>query len=211
MLTHNPRMTGAAQVALLLGPLLAGLGGYGWGMIPAFAVVFVLWGLVLRPDGWPQAAADWAGPDWPRHLGRALLQILVVAVLFGIGRGFSVALGALPMVSPLLPLALSLTGIAMARLVWDGEKASTLAAHPSPDAQHLADGQALADRLLEEMAGSNPAMTEAEAQAHLQAMAVHVDAARLRAALDARVATGKAGPVLMTAHRVAMSGMAAGA
>jgi hypothetical protein len=205
MLTHNPRMTAAAQLALLLGPLLAGLGGYGWGMIPAFAVIFVLWGLVLRPDGWPQAAADWAGPDWPRHLGRVLLQVLVVAVLFGIGRGLSVALGALPMMSPLLPLALSLTGIAMARLVWDSGTAVALAAHPSPDAQHLAEGQALADRLVEEMAGQGE-MTEAEARAHLRAMAVHVDAARLRAALDARVASGRATPALLAAHRVALAG-----
>jgi hypothetical protein len=204
MLTHNPRMTAAAQLALLLGPLLAGLGGYGWGMIPAFAVIFVLWGLVLRPDGWPQTAADWSGPDWPRHLGRVLLQVLIVAVLFGIGRGLSVALGALPMVSPLLPVALSLIGIAAARLVWDGAKAATLAAHPSPDARHLADGQALADRLLEEMAATD--LTEDEARAHLRAMAVHVDAARLRAALDARVATGRATPALLTAHRVAMAG-----
>ncbi len=205
MLTHNPRMTVAAQLALLLGPLLAGMGGYGWDMVPAFAVIFVLWGIVLRPDGWPQRAADWAGPDWPRHLGRALLQMLVVAVLFGIGRGFTVALGALPMVSPLLPLALSLAGIATARLVWDGDRAPPPAAPPSPDARHIADGQALADRLLEQLA-DRPEMSEAEARAHLRAMAVHVDAARLRAALDARVATGTATPALVTAHRVAMAG-----
>jgi hypothetical protein len=195
-------MTTAAQLALLLGPLLAGLGGYGWGMIPAFAVIFVLWGLVLRPDGWPQSAADWAGTYWPRHLGRVLLQVLVVAVLFGIGRGLSVALGALPMVSPLLPLALSLIGIAVARLVWDAGTAATLADDPSPDARHLAEGQALADRLLEEIAATD--LTEAEAEAHLRAMAVHVDAARLRTALDARVAAGQATPALQVAHRVAM-------
>lgn len=204
MLTHNPRMTSGAQLALLLGPLLSGLGGFGWSMIPAFAVIFVLWGLVLRPDGWPQAAGDWFGPDWPRHLGRLLSQVLIVTVLFGIGRGLSVALGALPIVSPLLPLALSLTGIALARMVWDGGKAATLAAHPSGDARHLAEGQALADRLLEEMAATD--LTEDEARAHLKAMAVHVDAARLRAALDARVASGRATPALMTAHRVAMAG-----
>jgi hypothetical protein len=197
-------MTSGAQLALVLGPMLSGLGGFGWEMIPAFAVIFVLWGLVLRPDGWPQTTRDWTGPDWPRYLGRVLLQAVLVTVLFGIGRGLSVALGALPIVSPMLPLALSLTGIALARLVWDGQEVATLATHPSSEAQHLSEGQALADRLLEEMAATD--LTDDEARAHLRAMAVHVDAARLRAALDARVATGRATPALRTVHRVAMAG-----
>jgi hypothetical protein len=200
MLTHNPRLTSVAQMALLLGPLLAGLGGYGWGMIPAFSAIFIMWGIVLRPDGWPQGRTDWA--DWPGILARFAVQALIVVLLFGIGRAFSVGLGALPMISPLLPLALSLTAIAIARLVWDGAKADTLAAHPSPDAQHLADGEALADRLIAEIA-SLPDMTEAQARVHLRAMAVHVDPARLRAALDARMAAGQTTPALTVAHRVA--------
>lgn len=48
-----------ATVALYMGPLLAGMAGFGWAMLPPFVTLFVAWLIVLRPHQWPQTNAEW--------------------------------------------------------------------------------------------------------------------------------------------------------
>lgn len=48
---------------------------------------------------------------------------MLVAILFGIGRGIGGVSGTLPLFTPILPLALSFTALPLARTVWNAEKA----------------------------------------------------------------------------------------
>lgn len=118
------RLLQVATAALYLGPLLAGLSGYGWAMLPPFVSIFVLWLVITRPQQWPQTHAEWLTRDaWLAALAQILSQTLLVALCFGIGRGIGGATGALPMLHPILPVALSFTALAIARLFWDPERA----------------------------------------------------------------------------------------
>ena len=73
---------------LYAGPLLAGLAGHGWSVLPAFAAIFVLWQIVMRPMDWPRDPARWSeGGVLTGALARVALMIVLVAVMFGIGRG----------------------------------------------------------------------------------------------------------------------------
>jgi hypothetical protein len=69
-----------ATALLYFGPLLAGLSGAGWAFLPIFVVLFVLWVLFLHPE-------LSAAPEWLPLLERAAAQALLVAILFGVGRG----------------------------------------------------------------------------------------------------------------------------
>lgn len=118
------RLLQAATALLYFGPLLAGLSGYGWAMLPPFVSIFVFWLLLLRPHQWPQTGREWLAPQaWMSALTQVLTQILLVAVLFGIGRGIGGVAGHLPMVNPFLPLAVSFLAVPVSRLVWNGKKA----------------------------------------------------------------------------------------
>ena len=113
-----------ATVALYMGPLLAGMAGFGWAMLPPFVTLFVAWLIVLRPHQWPQTNAEWIQTrSLIVALTQVLTQILLVAVLFGIGRGIGGVAGALPLFTPILPLALSFTALPLARTVWNAEQA----------------------------------------------------------------------------------------
>ena len=48
------RLLMGATALLYLGPVLAGLGGFGWSVVPVFTAIFLLWLIVLRPHQWPQ-------------------------------------------------------------------------------------------------------------------------------------------------------------
>lgn len=113
-----------ATAMLYIGPLVAGLSGFGWAMLPPFVSVFVLWLMLMRPHQWPQSNREWLKASaWGSALTLLLTQILLVAVLFAIGRGIGGVTGQLPLVFPLLPLALSFTAIPLARLAWNAEQA----------------------------------------------------------------------------------------
>jgi hypothetical protein len=117
-------MLQGATAALYMGPLLAGMAGYGWGMLPPFVSIFVLWLMILRPHQWPQKNADWLTRQaWLSVLTQVLTQILLVAVLFGIGRGLGGVLGHLPLFHPVLPVAISFVSIPLSRLFWNSEQA----------------------------------------------------------------------------------------
>ncbi len=124
MARFGARLLQVATAALYLGPLLAGLSGFGWAMLPPFVSIFTLWLVITRPQQWPQSAAEWMTRDaWLAALSQILSQTLLVALCFGIGRGIGGATGALPMLHPILPVALSFTALAFARACWDPDRA----------------------------------------------------------------------------------------
>lgn len=109
-----------ANALLYIGPLLAGLGGFGWGLIPLFTLIFVVWLIVLQPMEFPVNKAEWQQSDaWVAVAARASVQLLLVVVLFGIGRGIGGILGTMTGFSIMLPLAISFLSIPLARMIWD--------------------------------------------------------------------------------------------
>jgi hypothetical protein len=124
MLTRMRLLRGATTL-LYIGPLLAGLCGFGWEMVAPFVAIFVVWLMVLRPEQWPASPDEWlTGQAWLAALTQVLSQVLLVAVLFGIGRGFGGIAGFLPMVSPYVPLSLSFLAIPLCRMMWDAREAA---------------------------------------------------------------------------------------
>ncbi len=118
------RLLRAANALLYFGPLLAGLAGFGWAMLPPFVSIFVFWLLLLRPHQWPQSGRDWlTASALLSALTQVLTQILLVAVLFAIGRGIGGVAGHLPNMHPFLPLAVSFLALPVSRVLWNGEKA----------------------------------------------------------------------------------------
>ncbi len=128
MAIHNRlRLLQGAAALLYLGPLLAGLGGYGWRVVPVFSAIFVLWLIILRPHQWPRDLAAWrTALVWAAALGAALMQVLLVTVCFGVGRGIGGIMGFLPLLHPMLPIALSFLAIPLCRLIWDPWKAAEM-------------------------------------------------------------------------------------
>ncbi|NPD15446.1 hypothetical protein HOY34_09560 [Xinfangfangia sp. D13-10-4-6] len=123
-MNHRKSLLQGATVQLYMGPLLAGLAGFGPALLPPFIAIFMLWLVLLRPHRWPQSGAEWLKPD-ALLLTLTLLvsQTLFVAVLFGVGRGLGGVLGYLPIFHPTLPLCLSLLALPLMRLVWSPELA----------------------------------------------------------------------------------------
>jgi hypothetical protein len=201
------RLLKGATALLYFGPLLAGMGGYGWTMVPAFVAIFVLGQIILRPHLWPHSFADLQKRDLMVSLAaQVAVQVLLVVLSFGIGRGIGGAAGTLPVYSPYLPLALSFLSIPLARMLWnpwqgDSFEAIEAAKYPEPASEPdpIAAGTALADRLLQPLQDMAGRTTEAEALRHLQAMAQHVDHARLRDALMARAVQPDASQAILMA------------
>lgn len=126
MLTRM-RLVKGATALLYFGPLLAGLCGFGWDMVVYFTAIFVVWLMVLRPEQWPASPAEWlSGSAWLSALAQVLSQVLLVTILFGVGRGFGgIADISTLMVNPILPLAVSFVSIPLCRMLWDAEEAAS--------------------------------------------------------------------------------------
>ena len=78
----------AVNTLLYIGPLVAGMSGFGWGMVASFTAIFVAWLIVLRPEQWPATWADWrTGSGLLSALTLVLSQVALIAVLFAVGRG----------------------------------------------------------------------------------------------------------------------------
>lgn len=121
------RLVKGAAALLYIGPLIAGLCGFGWGMVASFAAIFVVWLMVLRPEQWPASPSEWVtARAWLAALAQVLSQVLLVAILFGIGRGLGglADIGALD-VDPLLPLSISFLAIPLCRMLWDSREAAS--------------------------------------------------------------------------------------
>ena len=117
---HRRRFMMVANALLYFGPLLAGLAGFGWGLVAVFTAIFMLWLIILQPDEVPISRADWLSPAaWVAIGARAAVQLLLVVVLFGIGRGIGGILGAMAGFPPMLPIAISFLSIALARMLGD--------------------------------------------------------------------------------------------
>jgi hypothetical protein len=117
---NRRRFLMAANALLYFGPLLAGLGGFGWGLVVVFTAIFVLWLIILQPMEFPINRAEWLSADaWVAISARAAVQLLLVVILFGIGRGIGGILGAIPAFPVMLPLAISFLSIPLARMIWD--------------------------------------------------------------------------------------------
>jgi hypothetical protein len=159
-----------ARGLLYLGPLLAGLGGAGWRAVLAFAAVFILWLVVMRPRQWPRSLVDWrSAPAITQALTQALMQLVLVTLLFALGRAIGGALGLRPAWPGFLPLALSFLAIPLGRLVWDPWKADEV--NGFNDAALVAGagaGEATAMAMLDAMPRGLSADQVAE---HLRAMA----------------------------------------
>jgi hypothetical protein len=124
MLTRLRLLKGATAL-LYLGPLFAGLCGFGWGMVLPFVAVFAVWLMVLRPEQWPAAPEEWLTLSaWGAALTQILSQVLLVLVLLAIGRGLGGIAGFVPILNPILPLALSFLAIPLCRMLWDAGEAA---------------------------------------------------------------------------------------
>ncbi len=189
------RLLMGATALLYFGPLLAGLGGFGWNLVPVFVAIFLLWLFILRPQQWPRRAADWARSEALVTLAaQGAVQVLLVAVLFGVGRGIGGVLGSLPAFPVMLPVAISFLSIPLCRLIWDPWKAGemerflddAIRAIERPGeaaAARRAGATALAGRLIEALPQG---LTPAETEAHLTAMEAEADPHDLAEALIAR-------------------------
>lgn len=213
-MTHA-RLTLLVTLMLYGGPVIAGLAGFGWGVVPAFVVIFVAWRIVMRPAEWPRDPAAWR--DTSVQTGAALQAIVVVVVVlvcFGAGRGLGGVVGYLPRLPLVVPLFLSLAALPLARMIHDPRQAmDTLldnavnrlktfdkdVAFPSADAQHILDGTRLAVRLLQPVQDLAPDTAPGVIAQHLNAIATQVDDARLREALVERAERDAPSRPLLTA------------
>jgi hypothetical protein len=190
------RMLMGVTALLYIGPLMAGLGGFGWSVVPVFAAIFLLWLFILRPHQWPRTLGDWRDPQaLIALLTQGLVQLLLVAVLFAVGRGIGGVLGTLPAFPVILPLSISFLSIPLARMVWDPWKANqvdsflddAIARINAPPETHINPGLDLAHRLIAPLADLPDDTSEAEVARHLTALSTQADPGVIRAALLARV------------------------
>ena len=203
-MSNRLRLLQGATALLYLGPLLAGLGGFGWAVVPVFAAIFLLWLFILRPQQWPRQAADWLKPEALTALGaQAAVQLLLVTICFGVGRGIGGVLGALPPFPLMLPIAVSFLSIPLSRMIWDPWKGAELDAALDGALASLAEVTPeavrsrtdLAARMVEELDGLGAGVSDATLASHLAAMATQVDAAALRVALMDPIYDGSASDI----------------
>jgi hypothetical protein len=172
------RLLQAATALLYLGPLLAGLDGQGWGMIAAFALVFVAHSVILRPSLWPATWTDLTRSDAAVALAALVAsQLLLVTLCFAVGRGMGGVMGLKAALPPGLPLALSVLSIALSRLIRP----------PHPDTT--------AAPLLHPLLALPPDTADATLHAHLTAIAAHASPLQIRRAFEDLARTGHLPPV----------------
>lgn len=207
------RFLQGATALLYFGPLLAGLGGAGWEVIPAFVAIFLTWLFVLRPQQWPRNLADWARPEALTSLAtQGAVQLLLVVVCFGIGRGVGGVLGAMPDFPAMLPLAISFLSVPISRMLWDPWKADAteqfldealaqlngvMGDEAASDA--VAGRVRLAGRLVMELDRLAVDTDPDTLTRHLHAIAAETGHGPLRAALMDPIYDGTASPLLWRA------------
>ena len=192
----------AATALLYFGALLAGLMGQGWGMVLAFVAVFLLWSVVLRPHLWPHRPGDLAQPGAMVVLAAQIAsQTLLVILCFGVGRGIGGVLGVTPALPGFLPLGLSLLAVPLSRLIWNPAVMDIAGLDPVHD-QTLPPPETVASMLAQVMALPD-AVTEAEVQPLLDAVATRGGALDIRQALtaaQARQRLSRAGRLVLILH-----------
>jgi hypothetical protein len=118
-----------ATALLYMGPLLAGLSGAGWAIVPIFVALFLLWIFFLRPE-------LSAAPSWLPRLQLILVQTLLVTVFFGVGRGIAGVAG-FPLVLPIwTTVSLSVLAILLGRLMYNPASLPPEPPQAAPAAKH---------------------------------------------------------------------------
>ena len=214
------RLSQLVTAMLYIGPVIAGLGGYGWKVAPAFVVIFVAWQIVMRPAQWPRDPAAWSSPQVRTGaLLQVLVALVVVLVCFGVGRGLAGVFAYPPRLPLVVPLFLSLAAIPLSRMLHDPRQMAEMdtllddavkhlksfdkdVAFPSSDAQHILDGTQLALRLLQPVQDLPRDTPHYVIEQHLRVIATHVDDARLREALVERATAEAPSRPLLTALAV---------
>ena len=162
---HNrPRLLMGATALLYAGPLLAGLGGFGWATVPVFTAIFFLWLVVIRPRNWPHRLADLRRPEaWLTLAAATAVQALLVVICFGLGRGIGGVAGTLPPFALLLPLAVSFLAIPLARLIWDPAKGVPMETVLDVAPEPLADPFPPVAPAIDDGVGEGPALSPKDA------------------------------------------------
>lgn len=206
------RLLMLATALLYIGPLMAGLGGFGWGLVPAFVGLFMIWLFVLRPQQWPRNRHEWAQPEaWSILFTNGVVQLFLVTILFGVGRGVGGVLGRLPHFGAELPLLISFLSIPLSRMVWNPWKAAELDGFLDDALQQinrLPDDQddarlRIAQRFIAPLRDLPDDTSADEVGKHLVAMAAHTDPESLRHALLERAHhhdVGRAEVIAMILH-----------
>jgi hypothetical protein len=173
-----------ATALLYFGPLLAGLGGFGWAVAPVFAVIFMLWLMIIRPQDFPRNLQEWLRVEgMVAFAARTAVQLLLVLVLFGAGRGIGGVLNSLPAFPPMLPIAISFLAIPLARLIWDPWKAHAMdtllddALNQIETGSTQNDDRSYAEAVLMPLNGLPDDVSVAELASHLSAIRALVDEA----------------------------------
>lgn len=216
---NRMRLLMGATALLYFGPLLAGLGGFGWAVVPVFAAIFMVWLLILRPRQFPRNLQDWKQPEAQvAFAARLFIQLLLVTVCFGIGRGVGGIAGALPPFPLMLPIAISFLAIPLARMIWDPWKADKMESFldeairkikGTPQSQaEMAEQAAYVGGMLEPVAKLPATTTEAELSAHLDALRDHVEEEAMVAHLLEQVRGGTATDASRQALAVLATGSA---
>lgn len=190
-----------AAALLYLGPLLAGFQQQGWQIVPVFVTVFLLWLVVIRPQDWPAAAA-WRGPaPWLALIGRGVVQLLLVVLCIGLGRGLAGVSGLQPAALPVaLPVALSILAVGLGRMAWNPAKAAEIdlfldqamdqiaasTVQPDDGGDRIVQARVAAMRLTATLADLPDRSPLSEIEAHLMALAPHLDLEALFDALQER-------------------------
>lgn len=195
------RLLKGATALLYFGPLLAGLGGAGWAIVPVFAGIFLLWLIILRPQEFPQTLAEWSRPEaLVACCARMAVQLLLVLVLFGVGRGIGGVLGSLPNIPYMLPIGISFLAIPLARLIWDPWKAGAMdkllddaLSQIEGSSGNMQGGErAYVEAVTAPLNGLPDDVTEAELESHLSALRTLVDEGMTYDVLLTRVQSNEA-------------------
>jgi hypothetical protein len=152
--------------------------------VPLFLGIFLLWLFILRPQQWPRKWADWSRPEaLIALLTQSVVQLLLVAVSLGIGRGIGGVLGVMPEIPLMLPVAVSFLSIPLARMLWDPWRADA--------------GEVVLDEALARLEGEQDPAPADDMKRRTEV------AARMVAALDRLPA--EAAPELLADHLHAMA------
>lgn len=198
---NRKRMLMGATALLYLGPLMAGLGGYGWAIVPVFLALFLLWLFILRPQQWPKYIDDWRKSEsWIMLGANSAIQLLLVTLLFGIGRGIGGALGVKLPLGEMLPIGITFLAIPLGRMIWDPWKVNELnefldhAVHHVGPSDTPLDQEALdrARHMITPLAELPDDSDLAKISEHLVALSAHADQTFIRTALMERVGSRKA-------------------
>lgn len=189
-----------AMALMYFGPLLAGLGNHGFAVVPAFAAIFVVWLIVLEPRRFPRNLKDWQNRQTQLTvLSRSALQVLLVLVLFGIGRGIGGAMGAAVEMPVALPLAMSFLAIPLARLIYDPFNAKE-----APLSAEARRGFAIG--MLRPLEALPDDVADRELADHLEVLGQHVERPLIEEILIEKAEEGTASAVARRALALLQSG-----